>query len=251
MDEANFLRLRQLTRDAKATGVKFPVSVGFKDEVNFPHSGTVEVTDPSVDPDHKRMRVRAVLPNPMNRIFPGQLARIRVAIGTRTELVVPKTAVFEAAYEIRVGDWTANAAVFAVTGDGFLVRKPVRAGAVEIGKRVIEAGLVPTDWVVENQTGRNERERINPQRGPAEKKSDPPPVPKPETPPAKPLPDFPVTGPALTVSASYPGEFERRGGHGRRPIDQQINGLRACHPRPRLHRRRDFKMTSRSSPGPI
>ena len=65
-----------------------PVEVGLADEDGFPHPGRVDFVDSILDESTGTLRVRAVLPNPTSKLYPGLFARIRVPWETRENAVL-------------------------------------------------------------------------------------------------------------------------------------------------------------------
>lgn len=108
-----------------------------------PFRGRVSSIDPVIDPSTRAASIRAILPNPGNRLKPGMLLTVQVTVGERDATAVPELAV--------LGDG-ADRYVFVIGGDGVAHRTKVATGArdggfVEVrgiapGARVVTEGVV-------------------------------------------------------------------------------------------------------------
>ena len=65
-----------------------PVEVALADEEGFPHEGRVDFAANRVDDATGTLTVRAVLPNPTGKLYPGLFARIRVPWDTRENAIL-------------------------------------------------------------------------------------------------------------------------------------------------------------------
>lgn len=119
-----------------------PLSVNLvlSGETAYPHPGTVDFIDTTVDPTTNTIKLRAVVPNPDGALLPGEFAQVRLHAGTRADsLQVPQEALKE-------------------NQDGFLVyvvddKDTVDTAAVQTGpayenKRIITSGLKAGDRVI-------------------------------------------------------------------------------------------------------
>jgi RND family efflux transporter MFP subunit len=215
VDERTLLRLVMFNRrhgDAKVTA-----GVALGDEQGFPHKAVIDFIGPSVDPKTGTVRVRAVLPNPKEDFRPGQFVRVRLSLSeSRKAIVVPRSA---------VGQSEANGYfVLIANGKNFLEARRVEIGNVEENDVEIKAGLTGEDRVVRDPARHKAGDEVKPQstKEPATKPSG-----LGESPPSgRPLPDFLGTGPALVVTATYPGAnaqvLEETVAS---PIGAQLNGL--------------------------
>jgi membrane fusion protein (multidrug efflux system) len=108
-----------------------------------PVSGHIETIDPVIDPATRAVTVRAILPNPGNRLKPGMLLTVGIESTTRRALALPELAI--------VGDGS-DRYVFVVGADMKAKRTNITTGLhdgglVEIkglpaGARVITEGVV-------------------------------------------------------------------------------------------------------------
>jgi membrane fusion protein (multidrug efflux system) len=105
---------------------------------DVPFTGQVSSIDPVIDPATRAASIRAVLPNPGNRLKPGMLLTVRVLVGERDAAAVPELAV--------LGDG-AERYVFVVDGKSVAHRTKVTTGARD-GGFVEVRGLAPDARVV-------------------------------------------------------------------------------------------------------
>lgn len=96
-------------------------------------AGRIAVIDPVIDPATRALSVRAVLPNPANRLKPGMLMTVRIEASRREATAVPELAV------VGEGD---ERFVFVVE-DGKAKRVPVRTGLRDAG--LIEVSGIPAN----------------------------------------------------------------------------------------------------------
>jgi RND family efflux transporter MFP subunit len=132
------LRRRGLARPGAETTV--PVQVGLQNEQGYPHQGRLDFIDTGVDPGTGTLLLRAVLPNADRTFLPGLFVRIRVPYERREgALLISDRA---------VGVDQSGRYVLVVGGDNMVEQRPVEAGALIDGMRVIDKGIGPDDWVV-------------------------------------------------------------------------------------------------------
>jgi multidrug efflux system membrane fusion protein len=150
MEERVVLRLRnmintgQLKVPADATNI--PILMALEGEEGFPHKGTFDFVNNTVNPSTGTIAVRAVFPNPAppngrRLLTPGMFVRIRVPIGTPQ----PALLVIDRALGSDQG-----LKFLYVVGEGNKVRSQrVAIGPLQDdGLRVISNGLKADDWVV-------------------------------------------------------------------------------------------------------
>ncbi|MDB5716871.1 MAG: family efflux transporter subunit [Sphingomonas bacterium] len=104
-----------------------------------PFRGTIATVDPVIDSTTRAVMVRAILPNPRQRLKPGMLMTVAVESRPRTAPAVPELAV--------VGEGDARF-VYRVERDGTVKRVPVRIGAREVGRVEVIEGLAPGQKIV-------------------------------------------------------------------------------------------------------
>ena len=116
------------------------VDIRLQDETDYKWHGRVDFTDNAIDNGSGTIRGRAVIANPDYFLVPGMFGNMRLKGGAPHQaLLVPDAAVVtEQARKI----------VYIVGKDGTVAAKPVQAGALANGLRVIRSGLNATDRVV-------------------------------------------------------------------------------------------------------
>lgn len=136
-DGSEGLYLKQRRQQAASDQVE----IRLQDEADYKWKGKVDFTDNAIDNGSGTIRGRAVIANPKYFLTPGMFGNMRLAAGgTREALLVPDAAV--------VTD-QARKIVFVVKDkDGSVEPRPVEAGALVNGLRVIRSGLKPNDRVV-------------------------------------------------------------------------------------------------------
>jgi membrane fusion protein (multidrug efflux system) len=103
-------------------------------------AGRVYFVAPAVDPQNRRVLLKADVPNGARRLRPGYFAEIRVAVARHEDaLVVPESALVRDATGVFV--WRLEA-------DGTAARAPVELGLRHEGEVEVVAGLRPGDRVV-------------------------------------------------------------------------------------------------------
>lgn len=121
-DVSETIALRYLAdgRDTPEEAGFPPVAVALADEEGFPHAGRVDFADNQLDEATGTLTVRAELPNPTQKLYPGLFARIRVPWDTIEDAVL--------IHEEAVGTGLEGKYVF-VLGEGNVVsRQPVTLG---------------------------------------------------------------------------------------------------------------------------
>lgn len=116
------------------------VTVTLADDTEYPIKGAVDFADPLVDPQTGTFGVRAELPNPNQRLLPGQFTRVKLLLDVRERsIVVPRKAL-----SIESG----GAFIYLIRRDGVAEKRFVQIGP-EIGNNVvIERGLGENEQVV-------------------------------------------------------------------------------------------------------
>jgi len=143
--EADFLRYSRLAGTGdRLAGLSSPyqVDVRLMDEESFDHRGTLNFVDNQIDPNSGTITARAVLPNADRFLLPGTFGRIRLAgSGAFTAMLIPDEAI--------IAD-QARKIVYLVDAEGTVSPRPVKAGVLYKGLRVIKEGLGPDDVVIVN-----------------------------------------------------------------------------------------------------
>jgi len=132
--EALFLKAK---RERGSGGV---AEVRLQDEADYRWKGRLDFTDNGIDPRSGSIRGRAVLSNPDLFLTPGMFGNMRLGSGgTVQALLVPDAAV-------RTDQ--ARKVVLVVGRDGAVAAKPVTAGPLIEGLRIVRSGLSPQDRVI-------------------------------------------------------------------------------------------------------
>lgn len=116
------------------------VTVTLADNSEYPVKGVVDFADPQVDPQTGTFGVRAELPNPNQKLLPGQFTKVKLLLDVRERsIVVPRKAL-----SIEKG----GAFIYVIRRDDVAEKRYVQIGP-EIGNKVvIERGLGETERVV-------------------------------------------------------------------------------------------------------
>jgi RND family efflux transporter MFP subunit len=215
LDEVTFLRLRGERKSREIKEVRAPVAFRLVGEKDFTHTSTIDFIDPRVDGGTGTIRARAAVADPDGDLRPGMFVGVRVTLGEpRKILLVPDEAV---AFE-RDGK-----SVLVVNDQDEIERRNVKLGPILAGMRGIESGLKKDEWVVIGPRALKVGAKVAPQRKemperPATEPTDGAAAPAP--------PEFPGAGPAVVVTASYPGANARTVRDSvATPIEQQLDKL--------------------------
>lgn len=111
------------------------------DDGNYPLTGKLLFSEAKVNADTGQVTLRGEFPNPKGELLPGMYVRVLIEQGIDTDAIaVPQQAVQ------RTTD--GGSEVFVVRPDNRIVAQPVRTGAVQNGKWLINDGLKAGDRVV-------------------------------------------------------------------------------------------------------
>lgn len=140
------LRIRRLMAAAGVvvkSGVNTaPVFAQLEDETGFPHKGTLDFCNNSVETSTGTIQLRGIFPNPDKVMFPGLFAAVRIPLGPpKPGLVVPESAVLSD----QEGDY-----VFVVNAKNVVERRSVVKGPQQGNDRAVREGVAGTDRVVIN-----------------------------------------------------------------------------------------------------
>ncbi len=75
-------------RDSAAKETRDKVKIMLEDGTVYPHDGTLQFSDVTVDPTTGSVIIRAVVPNPENRLLPGMFVRARITEGVDEHAVL-------------------------------------------------------------------------------------------------------------------------------------------------------------------
>jgi RND family efflux transporter MFP subunit len=142
-NEADYLKYVRLSAGGDETGLQggeSPVFVKLLDEADFIHEGRMSFVDNRFDPSTGTMRGRATFDNPDGVLTPGMFGRLKLAGSVEyTALLIPDSAV----------QTDQNIKFVWVTNDENVVeRREVELGPLHGGRRIIRAGLQPSDRVI-------------------------------------------------------------------------------------------------------
>ena len=119
---------------------KMHIAIQFGDGSSYPLEGTVDFTDSLVDRNTGTVSVRAVVPNPEQKLLPGQFVRVQVKGVTRSNAItLPERAVAQG---------PAGTFVYVVDGEGIARTRQIITGHTANGRWVIESGISAGDRVV-------------------------------------------------------------------------------------------------------
>ena len=138
--------VQRLRADGAKRGERGPnvptikLELGLQSETGTPHRGQLDYISPVVDPTTGTMTARGVLENEELTLVPGYFARVRVPVGEPTTALLIPDAALNAGQSGRY--------VLVVGDDNVVALRPVTAGGLQDGLRVIESGLKPDDKVI-------------------------------------------------------------------------------------------------------
>jgi len=132
----NGLQSGELLLEGKQMGVK----IMFGDGSSYPLQGRVDFTDSLIDRTTGTVSARAVVPNPEQKLLPGQFVRVMV-----TGLSVPRAITVP---ERAVAQGPRGTFVYVVDGDGVARMRAVTTGRTAQGRWVIESGVKEGDRVI-------------------------------------------------------------------------------------------------------
>src|SRR5205823_1618621 len=142
-DERAILKYIRLSKEGKresARDKQIPAEMGLADETGFPHKGYMDFVDNRVDPNTGTMRARGVFPNADHGLSPGFFARLRIpGSGKYPALLIPDRA---------LGSDQAQKFVYVVNAEKKVEFRPVKAGPMVDGLRVVSAGLKAGEQVI-------------------------------------------------------------------------------------------------------
>lgn len=116
------------------------VTVTLADNSEYPLLGIVDFADPQVDPKTGTFGVRAELPNPFQKLLPGQFTRVKLLLDVMEDtIVVPRKAV-----SIEKG----GAFIYVIRPDSIAEKRFLQTGPELNNKIVVERGLGDNEWIV-------------------------------------------------------------------------------------------------------
>lgn len=143
VDENTLLKLNTLRQEgglATNGQGKIPVELQLADEEGFPHRGHIESFDNRLDARTGSIVVRAVFPNPEDRIVPGLFARLRLPVSPKAPVLLVE--------ETAIGTDQAQKFVLTLTSTNTAAYRSVVLGPPVDDKRIIRSGLQAGEKVI-------------------------------------------------------------------------------------------------------
>jgi membrane fusion protein (multidrug efflux system) len=126
--------------DSSRVAVGQEVAVRVSSQPGEVFRAAVSVVSPTIDPQTRTRRVKAVLSNPEGKLLPGTFARVDVGVARRTGVVmIPKEAV-------QVG--ADGSVLFRLVGADRVERLRVETGTFREGLVEVRGPVAPGDWIV-------------------------------------------------------------------------------------------------------
>jgi membrane fusion protein (multidrug efflux system) len=140
----DLLRLRDDMQDGrlqKAGGDAALVTLVLEDGSTYAHQGRLAFSDVTIDPSTASVTLRAVFPNPEQRLLPGMYVRALLAEGVRSAaILLPQEAV--------IRDAQGNASSLVVDENQTATLRPLQLGRSVGPNWLIESGLRPGETVI-------------------------------------------------------------------------------------------------------
>lgn len=92
VSERNVLEFRRQQARTQEEPEDLTVYIRLADGTEYPHTGTIDYADNSLDPQTGTLRVRAIFPNPDSLLIPGIFTRVRIPKEPAEALLVPEVA---------------------------------------------------------------------------------------------------------------------------------------------------------------
>lgn len=150
INERDLLTVMERMRSQSGTGqpqarddFRVEMSIGGKEVYDF--IGDLDFAESSLDPDTGTLELRARFANPAEPqpvLLPGLFVRLRIPVAQRRDMPLVT--------ERAIGLDQAGRYVYVVGADNVVEKRPIVAGQLIDGLRVVESGLAPGDKVVVN-----------------------------------------------------------------------------------------------------
>ncbi len=143
-DEQTYLRYAGRARNNGSNwrDGKLVVHLGLANEDGYPHEGRLDFVDNQIDPNTGTIRTRAVFSNKSRALTPGLFARVKLVGDHKRKALLVRDAA--------IGTDQDRKFVLVVGPGDSLVYRPVVAGRLVDGLRIIDSGLQPNERVVVN-----------------------------------------------------------------------------------------------------
>lgn len=137
--EATFLKYAAAARAGGKREQVYKIRLGLANEQGYPHEGRMDFVDNRLNPATATIRGRAVFDNKDGLFTPGLFARVRLeGTGSYNATLIPDRA---------IGTDQANKVVMVVGANNIVAPRPVQAGALFDGYRVVQ-GVKPGELVI-------------------------------------------------------------------------------------------------------
>ncbi|MEW2918286.1 efflux RND transporter periplasmic adaptor subunit [Ruegeria sp. ANG10] len=134
--ETQFLELEKY----RSKNPDLKVAITLVDGSAHPHAGTLDFSDPGINPTTGTIAVRAVFPNPEKTLRPGQYAKVNIQLTEQADqITVPSEAVAQD---------QAGSFVFVVDNNDKATMRRVTVGRNYQGRRILTTGLKDGEKVV-------------------------------------------------------------------------------------------------------
>jgi membrane fusion protein (multidrug efflux system) len=140
--EADAARQRKMEEEGKLelAAERLPVQILIDGNYPYEHTGYVDFTESGVDPNTGTIRARAIVPNPDNRLLPGQFVRVRIqGLTLKDAITIPDKAIMQSPQ----GQF-----VYVIDDKGTAQPHTVTPGVLVDSMRVIESGLNGGEQVI-------------------------------------------------------------------------------------------------------
>ena len=139
---AELLQLRRdLAGQAQGAAASLPVEVYLEDGTRYPHDGSLEFADVSVDPGTGSYLLRVKVPNPDRALLPGMYVRARVGSGVRPDgVLVPQQGIAR--------DPRGSATALVVGADSKVELRDVKVSRTIGDRWLVDGGLAAGDKVI-------------------------------------------------------------------------------------------------------
>ena len=118
-----------------------PLTVMLEDGSEYPHRGTLEFSEISVDEGTSSVTLRGTAPNPDHLLLPGMFVRARVDQGLRADsILIPQRGL--------TFDYSGSAMAMVVGEDNIVEQRKLQVGQALGGHWLVLAGLAPGERVI-------------------------------------------------------------------------------------------------------
>jgi len=140
----DLLRLRDDMQGGRLQGTSEDaalVTLVLEDGSTYAHQGRLAFSDVTIDPGTASVTLRAVFPNPEQRLLPGMYVRAMLAEGVRADaILLPQQALLR--------DAQGNASALVLDENDTATLRPLQVGRSVGGNWLVDSGLQPGDVVV-------------------------------------------------------------------------------------------------------